>query len=748
VLSGRAVASQGKAKPSVIEQLRPLFFPRSIAVVGVSQELWKPGSAMLKALQSFGFSGLLYVVGRGGGQVLGLDVYESVAALPEPVDLAFLFVPAKALPAAVRDCREKGVRCVVAFAAGFGETGTEAGRALDAELAGQCDGSFRMIGPNCLGVYCPAGGITQHCGREYPSESGGVAFIAQSGGLTEDFIHAMRNRGFFASKVVSYGNACDLNETDLLEYMSLDPSTRAIGMYVEGPRDGRRLFELLRQTASHKPVVMWRGGLTPEGAQAAGSHTGSLAGSLEVWEAMLEQVGATRVTSLEDMLDTLAAFHFLEDRDDLRVGYVCSGGGFGVAATDASCRSGLSLPMLSPETRAKIEAFLLPAGTSSANPVDVFVPFPSSGSLKGVLEAVAGSGEVGTIIIDRIAMSTELRRLMNMSELLEKEDDPWLYQLPVQIRGEYGIPVIVVLREDGDPLGRAAFEGERLRLRHYYQQNGVVVYPTAERAFRALGHVVGHNRRRATQLGEPEPTVATASARDRAQALIQNALERGQKNLSEHESKQVLAAYGIPVTREKVVASLEELTAALSAFAFPLVLKIDSPDVLHKTEAGLVEVGCESAQDARAAFMRIMMKARQEFPAALVNGVLVQEMVEGAAECIVGMKVDRQFGPAIIFGLGGTMVEVFKDVALRVAPLARADAAAMVRGIRGYKILAGVRGQAMADVPAIEDIVVRMSALALDVEPYISEIDVNPLMALSEGHGAVAVDALMVLRNP
>jgi acyl-CoA synthetase (NDP forming) len=736
---------------SILERLRPLFFPRSIAVVGVSKELWKPGAAMLKALRGYGFSGSLYAVGRAEGEVLGFPLYQTISSLPEAVDLTFLFVPAKGLPAVVKECREKGVRAVVAFAGGFAETGTDEGKALEAELKAQFDGRIRMVGPNCLGLYCPKGHVTQHPGREYPIQTGEVAFVAQSGGLTEDFIRATPSRGFFASKVVSYGNATDLNEADLLEYLGADPDTGAVGMYIEGPRDRRKLREVLKSTTRKKPVVVWRGGLTPEGARAAGSHTGSLAGGLEVWEAMIRQAGAIRVTSLEEMLDTLQALHFLKGQDDPRVGYVCSGGGYSVAASDACHLAGLSLPRMSPATESKIASFLLPVGTNPSNPVDVFSPFPTAGSLKGVLQVMAGSGEVGAVVMDRIVLSAELRRLMNFAELLEKEDDPWLPELPVQIKDEFGLPVIVVLREDGDPRGDLEYEKELVRLRTYYHENGVATYPTAERAFRALGQVVGYYRWRATATAaaaaQPAASPSDASARDRAVSVIQEALARGQENLSEHQAKQVLDAYDIPVTKELVVGTAEELSRALLDVGFPVVLKIESADILHKTEGGLVELGCKDSEEAAAAFHRIMANAKQQYPAAHIEGVLVEEMVAPAMECIVGMKVDPQFGPVVMFGLGGIFVEVFDDVSLRVAPLGPSCAAAMVRGIRGYRLLSGARGQAKADLPAIEHVLVRMSALALDLEPHISEIDINPLMVLSEGRGAVAADALVVLNK-
>ena len=347
---------------SIYTQLRPIFAPRSAAVVGVSQDPWKPGTTMLRALVEFGFNGRLYPVSSRGGEVMGMKAYPSVESLPEAVDVAFLFVPTEVLVDVVRQCKAKGVKGVVAFTGGFSETGSAAGRALEAELKKQFDGSIRMIGPNCLGVYSPGGGVTQHPGEGYSQTGGDVAFVAQSGGLSEDFCRAAPNFGFQCSKVVSYGNACDVNEADLLEYMGADPATNVVGMYIEGPRDGRRFARTLREVAAAKPVVVWKGGLTPLGAAAASSHTGSLAGSLEVWAALLHQVGAVQVNSFEELLDTLAAFHFLPGLDDRRIGYVGAGGGNTVVAGDASYRSGLPLPPSRPLARTPRTrwTFLLP----------------------------------------------------------------------------------------------------------------------------------------------------------------------------------------------------------------------------------------------------------------------------------------------------------------------------------------------------------------------------------------------------
>jgi len=479
----------------IYAQLQPIFFPASATVVGVSQDTWKPGSSMLRALLRFGFPGRLYPVSSKGGELMGLPVYPSVDSLPEAPDVAFLFVPTQSLVDIVGQCRRKGVRGIVAFTGGFSETGTPEGRALEEELKKQFDGSFRMIGPNCLGVYCPDGGVTQHPGEGYSKTGGDVAFIAQSGGLSEDFARAAPNFGFHCSKVVSYGNAADVNEADLLEYMGADPATSIVGVYIEGARDGRRFARVLREVAARKPVVVWKGGVTPLGAAAASSHTGSLAGSVEVWAALLKQAGAIQVGSLEELLDTLAAFHFLPGLSDPRIGYIGAGGGNTVVAGDASYMAGLPLPRFSPETQAKVAAFLPPVGSNPGNPVDVLAPMPSAPELSGVLDAIAGSGEVGTVMVDRIVLSKELRRLMHFDTQAATEDDLWLEDIPVQIQRSGAVRVVVVLRDYLDPNRDPAVDSERLRLRDHYLSNGIPVFPTPERAFRALGHLVTHNTR-------------------------------------------------------------------------------------------------------------------------------------------------------------------------------------------------------------------------------------------------------------
>lgn len=480
--------------PGILSELRPFFYPRSIAVVGVSQDTTKFGSRLCRAIQRFGFRGPLYPVSNRGSEFFGLPVYPSIAAIPGPVDLVCICVPAPFVADTVRECRQKGVPAVVVLTAGFTETGSEGGRGAEAELAGLAGDGLRLIGPNCFGIYSPAGGVTQLPGANYPKESGPVALLSQSGGVSVEFCRATPDHGIRMSQAVSYGNAGDITETDLLRYFEADPQTRIIAAYIEGVRRGEEFFQVVRRVASRKPVVIWKGGLTPSGARAAMSHTASLSGSEELWEALFQQTGAIRVNSLEELLDTTAALYHLPLQTDPRVGVVCGGGGISVASSDACYREGLTLAIPSPTVQERLASILAPAGTSPRNPVDMGSPFPPAGLLRPILKLLATSGDVGSIVIDRVGLSARMRRLLEAGEGGVRREDRGLMTAPVEVRRKWGLPVVVVLREGGDLPGEVRWEAERRRLRSYYQERGIPVYPTVERAMKALGRAIGYYR--------------------------------------------------------------------------------------------------------------------------------------------------------------------------------------------------------------------------------------------------------------
>ena len=477
-----------------MDEFASVFYPKSHAVIGASSDTRKFGGRFLRALLSFGYAGKVYPVNPGENQLFGIKTYPRVSDIPEPVDTATIAVPAPAIPEIVEECLAKGIKAVQILTSGFRELNEE-GRKLEERLVRAAAKGIRIIGPNCFGVYCPAGGLTIMPGEDLPRESGPVAYISQSGGYALRVPRRASGFGIRFSKVVSYGNACDVNECDLLEYLSQDPETKVITGYIEGVKDGLRFFKLLKEVARIKPVILWKGGLTPGGARAVRSHTGSLGGEEVVWQAIFKQSGAVRVNSLDELVDTALAFTHLASHRGRRVGVVGGGGGISVAAADAGERVGLSLPMFPAELQTKLASIAPSVGASVRNPVDMGSPFPAPERLKAVLETLFAEGGLDAVIIDQIEMaianpswrSLEKRPLRNHDELV---------RVPVEVKKRLGKPLIVVLPIEATGADAVELEGDRRRIGDYYLSEGIPVYLTLERAAKALANLAGYYERR------------------------------------------------------------------------------------------------------------------------------------------------------------------------------------------------------------------------------------------------------------
>ena len=473
-----------------LAELAPVFYPKSHAVIGASADVRKFGGRFLATLLSFGYSGTVYAVNPREPEAQGLKTYPNVADIPGPVDFATISVPAQAVPGVVEECLAKGVKAAQILTAGFREVGDE-GLKLEEQIATTAAKGIRIIGPNCFGVYCPAGGLTILPGEDFPRESGPVAFISQSGGLA---VRVPRRAGGWRirfSKVVSYGNACDLNECDLLEYLGTDPETRIITGYIEGVKDGPRFFRLLQEVSRIKPVILWKGGLTRGGARAVHSHTGSLGGQEAVWDAVFKQSGAIRVTGLEELVDTTIAFLHLAPHRGRRVSVVGGGGAITVAAADACEKVGLSLPAFSGDLQKKLASVVPPVGTSVRNPVDVGGPFPAPNMLSAVLEAVSTEGGVDTVIIDELEFSGASPGMKNLAERFGG-DLTQMARTPVNVRKRLGRPLAMVLPVEAIGPDVLEFEGARRSICDYFLSEGVPVFLSLERAARALSNLVGY----------------------------------------------------------------------------------------------------------------------------------------------------------------------------------------------------------------------------------------------------------------
>jgi len=462
-----------------LTEFAPIFFPKTHAVIGASNSPAKFGGLYFRAQLTFGYKGNLVPINRDEPEVSGKKAYAKVTDYPGEIDFASIFVPARAVPEVLEDCLRKGIPAAQVITAGFREL-SEEGRRLEEQVKAISRRGIRVIGPNCFGVYSPGGGVTVMPGGDLPKEPGTVGFISQSGGYAARLPRRAEGIGIHLSKLVSYGNASDINECDLLEYFYDDPDTRIITFYLEGVNDGPRFLKLLKQACREKPVIIWKGGLTEGGARAVMSHTASLSGSAQIWDAIFKQTGAVSVSGLEEFLDTVLAFLHLPPVKDNRVGIIGGGGGIGVAAADACEKAGITLPVFSPEIQAKLARLAPAQGSSVRNPVDVGSPFPSPAMLEGVMEAVFTSAQIDAVILDELEMSPVARD--------GKIEPTWslrfdgVKQVPIQMQAKYRKPVIMVLPVEGIGADFINAEASRRRVAAEYQRQGLPVFLSLERA--------------------------------------------------------------------------------------------------------------------------------------------------------------------------------------------------------------------------------------------------------------------------
>lgn len=478
----------------LLRAFEPIFYPRALAVIGASADPNKFGNLILGAIQEIGYGGRIYPVNPESREINGLKTFRLLSEIPGPVDFAVIAAPASALVKALEDCRDKGVKGVEILTSGFKETGTPGGRRMEAEVARFARTGMRILGPNCFGVYCPESGLTILPGRDFSRESGPVGFLSQSGGLCADFGQTAKGLGIRFSKMVSYGNGCDVSACDLLEYFFADPKTEIIAGYVEGIDDGLRFLRLLRENRGKKPVILWKAGLTGAGRRAVQSHTGSLGGSPAVWAGAFRQAGAIQVNGAEEMIDAVYAFLHLPEGAGPRVAVMGGGGAIGVAASDTLERLGLSVPPFSPRALRKLKACFPPVGNSLKNPVDLGNPMIPPSLLREVLETAGGEKGIDTLIVIQVLFYIlyQMRHRAGRADqpLSRFSFQPELLDICRKVRGRYGKPVILVMPDITTDEQRIDLEIELRRERDAYQAAGFPVFRSLDRAARALAHVV------------------------------------------------------------------------------------------------------------------------------------------------------------------------------------------------------------------------------------------------------------------
>jgi acetyl coenzyme A synthetase (ADP forming)-like protein len=700
------------------QTLNPVFSPQSVAVIGASRTPGTIGYQIVHNLLRHGFQGVVYPVNPKAKSVHSIPAYPSVSDIPGPVDLAVIVVPKDLVPHVVDECGEKGIEALVVITAGFKEVGG-AGVLRERALMEQVRRhGMRLVGPNCMGVLNthPAVSMNATFAPSMPP-AGALSFLSQSGAIGVTILDYAAEYGIGIHHFASVGNKPDVSGNDLLEFWEDDPDTRVILMYLEHFGNPRKFTRTARRVSRKKPIIVVKAGRTKAGARAASSHTGALAGAEIATDALLAQCGVLRANSVEELFDMAMGFGHLPIPEGNRVAIVTNAGGPGIMIADACESAGLDIVELSPDIQARLRE-VFPDEASVRNPVDM-VASATHESYRVALEIVLQDPRVDAAIAAFVPPLGVRQKDVAESIVAAAKSRP-------------ETPVLAVL------MGREGLPQGRLEL----QASGIPAYIFPESAARALAAM---HRYRMWRDRPDAPPRSFEVDRGAVTEILESVRAQGREHLSEREALRVFGAYGIPTIGYRVARSAEEARAAAEELGYPVVVKVMSPDVIHKSDIGGVKVDLRSAEEVEAAFEQVTESVASAQPDALVEGVLVEEFVKGGRETIIGVAQDPSFGPILMFGLGGIYVEGIRDVVFRVHPVTQDDARGMVRSIRGTKILEGLRGEPGVDFDALSEVVERVSQLVGD-HPTIEEMDVNPFLAFEDG--GVAVDARIRIGNP
>ena len=704
-----------------IRNLEHVFRPSSLAIVGATERRGSVGSVLTENVVRGGFAGPVYPVNPNRRSVHGLKAYASVGDLPGKADLAVVVTPPATVPGVIGELGAAGTRAAVVLTAGFGEGGSEEGARLrQAMLDAAKPYILRIVGPNCLGIMMPQARLDASFAGT-PALAGRVAFLTQSGAVATAVVDWATSRGIGFSHVVTLGDMADVDIGDCLDYLARESSAHAILLYVESVTNARKFMSAARSAARAKPVIVVKAGRFEEGARAAHSHTGALAGSDKVYQSAFRRAGLLRVENLEELFEAVATLSKIGPFRGERLGIITNGGGAGVLATDMLIAEGGRLAELSPATLAALDA-RMPKTWSRGNPVDI-IGDAGPERYSAAIEAVLADANVDAALVlncpTAVTTSTEVAR-----GIASAPRPP-------------GKPLISVW------LGGSAVEAGRKAL----ENRGIPGHSTPESGVRAFMHLVRYARAQDALAATP-PSIPAAFACDTAKArrVIEGALGSGRQWLDGIECKKVLSAYGIPTARAASAATPDEAQRVADAIASPVALKIQSPDIVHKSDVGGVALGLSGAGAVRHAAEEMLARVGKAVPQARDLAFVVEEMIArpGASELILGMKEDAGFGPVLMFGEGGVGVEVIDDTTLELPPLDLRFARAMIERTRIFKRLRGYRDRKPADLDAIALALLKMSQLVVDFAE-IAEIDINPLLA--DASGVIAVDArLRVVR--
>jgi acetate---CoA ligase (ADP-forming) len=700
-----------------LQSIHRMLNPSSIAVVGATPRLQYGGRFLRAALQAADRV-RVYAVNPRYDEVMGVKCYPDLQEVPEAPDVVGIVVPYNQVMPTLEECARKQVGSAIIISAGFAERGDGRRRDLQRQIGAFARASgVRVNGPNCLGVANLKANVWACAGTRFGTGgSGPIALVSQSGASAfGPFLTRALDLGIGYSYVVSTGNEADLESSDFMRYLLDDPETRVIACFIEGFKDGRKFIEVARLAAERgKPIVLIKIGRSAAGAKAATSHTAALTGSDAVHDAVFRQFGVIRVEDYDELLETAQLLAYSPPLTKEGVAIVSHSGGISSLTADKCGQMGLELPELTTSARQGLNDILKGFGWA-ANPADVTV-YANSEVFPQILRLMVDGPEVGILAIASSGGDSQARQVIELRDSTEKAVTfLWTGSLTAT-----------------DGLNKL-------------KEAKIPVFLSPDRLARGLRNTLNYHHWRQRCLAAPQAPMRPISPARREALRRLSGL--GRQTLTEHEAKQLLVHWDVPGVQEERATSLDEAVAAAQRIGYPVVLKVESPAIPHKTEAGVVRLGVHDEAELRQAYAEIMRNANRYAPKAEVLGVLVQEMVQGGIEVIVGLSQDPLFGPVLLFGMGGIFVELYQDTALRACPITQSEAREMLHEVKGARLLQGFRGQPAVDVEALIQLLVRVSELGIQCAQEIREMDLNPLLVLPNGQGVKVADALLVLAN-
>lgn len=692
--------------------MREIFYPNSVAVIGVSNSPTNIARGIVYNLTQFGYQGIIYEVGPKGGVFAGRRIYKSVLDIPDHVDLAVILTPAPTVPSIFDECGQKGVRWAVVESAGFREYGEEGKRIEDEMVQVARKWGIRFVGPNCIGVVNMENGLcTPFTPLSREIRHGDISMLSQSGGVGMSVLGLMANEGLGINKFVSAGNMLDIRTEEFLSYLIEDPGTRFIVLYLEGIQDGRRLMELAR--IAPKPIVVFKANIGRYGKSIASSHTASLSSDDRVVDAALRQCGIARVHDATSLGNDLKVLHLPPMRGK-NLAIISRSGGHAVIAADACETSGLTLAELPRDFLEEIERHSRASVIKLTNPLDLGDLFDLEFYAK-IIDRTLAQEEVDGVIF-----------LHTFFAALEGKGSRELFGRIIDLSKKYDKPVAIYVSTDAEEV-------------NYLKKNlNYPIFTQVVETVRALEMSRWYHAQR-QRVQEKQEIETFAADKDKALALLEKARAE-KRDLLLHEAAELLSLYGIPMVRGIPVRGEEEAIEAAKGLGFPVAMKVISRQISHKSDVGGVQLNLRSDRGVAEAYRDMTERIRRAYPEADIEGVLVQQMATGGREMILGGRRDEQFGPVVMVGLGGVFVEIFGDISLRVAPITRRDAEDMIHELRGVAIFEGARGGKPSDIEAVMEVLLRLSQLLCDL-PGIRDIDINPVRVFYEKEGCLALDA-------